>query len=237
MRPMNPTATTQSFTDTIDRPPAGPPAPPAPAVAVVGAALIDREPLLGATRAARRDGIDPVTFETTLLDAGWPAGVARAAADRLTAADDRPMTWWTWYGSLGVMVASFAAAGHAAFEAAHRGALTTGTGTMLASALTLAFVALPFAVWGWWLAKRAVQGAGRWSPTRRALVDVLMWGTGVVAVGRALVYLSEIFRGLFIPGVENPSIWSLGQVAVTVVAAGGLFVFGWRERMNVRTRD
>jgi hypothetical protein len=221
--------------DSTCRVPAPLPAPPAPHPAAIGMALLDRPPLAGAIATARRDGIDPVTFQRMLVDAGWPHSIALAAADRLSANESRSLTWWLWYGSLGSFVGLVAAAAHAALHAQNEGVMTTTTGTALAGALTLAFVAIPFVVWGRYLAKQAVEGAGRWSATRRVLVDLLMWCTGLVAVGRALVYLSHIFRGLFVPGVDSPTMWSLAQVVVTIAAAGGLFVFGWRERQHVRT--
>jgi hypothetical protein len=183
---------------------------------------------------ARAEGTDPVTFERSLISLGWSSQRAREVADRLAETDSQPLVWWGWYGSLGVIVASLAAAAHAALDAGDQGGLTEQTGSVLATALTIAVTAVPIAAWCRTFVRRAVTGIGRWSPVRRSLVDVLMWSTGVVAVVRALVYVGQVFRGFFVPDVDVTSAWDLGQVLVTIIAAGTLFSYSLRERADVR---
>lgn len=217
----------------VPLPPPGTFVSPLPAVAPIG--LLDREPLAGAIRHARHAGVDPITFARQLRDAGWTDALAQAAADRVVEQDRRRGAWFAWYGGLGTIVAASSAAGHVALRAGEVGTIGIASGSAIATLLTTALVATPIAAWGRWQLRRVDEGPGRWSPTRRALVEVLLWITAVVAVVRALVYVSAILRTLLVPGAASLSVWSFAQVFVTVVAAGGLFRFGWHERAIVRT--
>jgi hypothetical protein len=208
---------------------------PLPAVAPIG--LLEREPLAGAIRHARLAGVDPVTFARQLRDAGWTDALAQAAADRVVEQERRRGAWFAWYGGLGIMVAASSAAGHVALRAGEVGTMGIGSGSAIATLVTTALVATPIAAWGRWQLRGVDDGPGRWSPTRRALVELMLWVTAVVAIVRALVYVSAILRSLLVPGAASLSAWSFAQVLVTVVAAGGLFRFGWHERAIVRTAE
>ena len=213
-------------------PPAGL-AAPAPAVAPVG--FYDREPLAGAIRTARHTNIDPITFAEQLREAGWPDLVAQAAADRIVQRDRHRVAWVAWYGALGTIVATVAAAAHVGLQAAGRHKMTFASGSAIATMLTIALVATPIALWGRWHLRNAVDGPGRWSPTRRTLIEAMLWTTALVAIARSLIYVSVILRAILVPGAPPLTTWDFAQVLVTITAAGSLFRYGWHQRTSVRT--
>jgi hypothetical protein len=197
--------------------------------------VIDREPLASHVRAARIAGLGPDALRNDLESVGWPENVARAAADRLVKGVDHPVVWWARYGGLSAVVLSLATAAHLALAAAEGGNLTAGLGQSVASAFTVATVALPVALWGRHMTRTLSTGPGRWSRTRRTLLDVMMWATAIVAIMRALVYVYAVFQSIFVATAAPLSVWAFMQVAVTIVAAGSMFVFAWRERLDARS--
>jgi small-conductance mechanosensitive channel len=197
--------------------------------------VIDQEPLASYIREACAVGVGPDVLREQLESVGWPDFIARSASDRLVKGVDHPVVWWARYGGVSAFAITVAAGAHLALTAAEDGVITTSLGQSMASAFTASIVAIPVAVWGRYMALRVGAGPGRWSTTRRNLLDVMVWGTAIVAIVRALAYVYGVLNSLFVPDARPLTIWAFLQVLVTVIVSGAMFAFSWRERLHARS--
>jgi hypothetical protein len=226
MSTTNMTGLTERQVPSSFRPPAGGawPVPPEQAAAI--ADWLDT---------CEREGVHPGTIDTQLRRQSWTPAQSAAVAEQYRQRFNEHSL-----GYSGLLVATGAAA-LAAGTAGHL--ITAGLDhpvnrNALAIWLTLLVCALPFAAWSHWWAAGVDRDdpAAVWSRPRRGLARFLLWGAGIVGIGRLMVYAAQLI------GVLVGATWARGgsatagalNVAITVAIALplGLWAFGFLHRFD-----
>ncbi len=149
----------------------------------------------------------PAVVEDGLRRAGWsPVAAAMEAARYRTRFNEHPLGYAALLGSTGVAALAAGTVGHV---------LTSGidrpiSHNALAWWLTILVVALPFAVWAHIWAARVDRDdpVAVWSNSRRGLVQALLWGCGIVGIGRLVVYAGQLIGSLV------GATWAIGDSAL-----------------------
>ena len=103
--------------------------------------------------------------------------------------------------------------------------------------LTFLVVAAPFALWATNAVMRieSTDADAVHSQTRASLTSALLWGAGIVGIGRLLLGVYRLIYGLLNATADGAEIVAdLAHVAVTVGVAGALFygTWTWRHRAD-----
>ncbi len=184
----------------------------------------------------RNEGVTPDVITRELVDSGWSADNAAAAAlQSLRRTDRHGLLYWTLTFSAGFAALATASALHLAMiPELQRSAIT------LAIWITVGLVALPLALVSGHFAKdvEARSDHAVWSPTRRALFGTLAAVTAVIGLVRLLTYVFQAVAAMVgVDGYEL-SAASLPQVIVSLAISVPLFTWAlmeWR-RSNVLIR-
>ena len=173
----------------------------------------------------RNAGRTPEQISAELVTSGWDADTAaRTSLRSLRSVDRQTLT----YASLN-LAAGFGALGLA--SSAHLILAGNPEPVELTWMLTTALVAGPIALVVAAAARR-IEGRSRyvmWSASRRGWFGALALCTGVVGVARLLIYLFSALSTLTGASSGAFTAASAGQVAVTLLAAGPLFIWTFHE--------
>jgi hypothetical protein len=192
-----------------------PQTPPAPAArpTTVGAWNAPAEPAgLGDWIDRRRQDLThPQVVEEELRRAGWHPMHAAIEANRYrTRFNEHTLGYAALLVSTGVAALALGTLGHALAA----GIDGTVNRNRIAFWLTLALIALPFAVWGHLWATRVDRDdpVAVWSQPRRSLALALVWGCGIVGFGRLAYYGAQLI------GTVVGATWAIhGSVAAGLV--------------------
>lgn len=184
----------------------------------------------------RNAGVTPDVITRELIDRGWPADHAGAAALRsLRRTDHHGLLYWTLTFSVGFASLAIASSLHLAMAPA-----VQRSNLAIAIWITIALVAVPLAGVSVHFAMRVESTSAHaiWSPTRRALFGTLAGVAAVVGMVRLLSYVFAMVAALVgVSGYElTPA--SLPQVIVSLAVSVPLFTWAlteWR-RSNVLIR-
>lgn len=171
----------------------------------------------------------PEEVRDQLRRAGWPTGPAAAATTQYR---QRFNEHKLGYSALLITTGLAALAAGTAGHLLANGLDNPVNRNALASALTLFFCTVPFAVWGHvWAAHTDREDlVSVWSGPRRTLAKVLLWSCGVVGTLRLVAYAAQLM------GVLVGASWAAGasvvagavNVAITVSIALPLAVWAYR---------
>jgi hypothetical protein len=198
-------------------------------------------PLLGAGDLARwldekeQDLTHPRVIEDQLRRAGWHPIPAAMEADRYRARfNEHVLGYSALLVSTGVAALAAGTVGHV---------LASGIDhhinpNTIAVWLTVFVVSLPFALWAhFWAAKvDRSDPVAVWSQPRQTLARLLVWGCGIVGVGRLMIYVAQLIGSLV--GATwasgDSALAGLVNVAITISIALplGLWAFSFLHRFD-----
>ena len=179
--------------------------------------------------------VHPSAVEERLRRAGWPATQASVAAMQYRRRfNEHPLGYSALLVATGLTALAAGTAGHV---------LTVGLDrpvnrNALAEWLTVAVCALPFAVWAHRWATRVDREdpVAAWSRSRRTLARVLLWASGIVGIGRLVIYAAQLM------GTLVGATWATGTsvlagsmnvvITVSIALPLGLWAFGFLHRFD-----
>ncbi|MDQ1378349.1 MAG: hypothetical protein QOJ52_3383 [Acidimicrobiaceae bacterium] len=182
-----------------------------------------------------RDVAHPLVVQEGMRRAGWhPAHAALEAARYRSRFDEHRLGYSALLVSTGVAAFAAGTAGHALAAGIDR-RVNRDT---LATWLTILVVSLPFAIWAhvWAAHVDRDDPVAVWSQPRRSLARALVWGCGIVGIGRLVMYAAQLIGALV--GAHWASGDSAGAGAVNVaITVGialplGLWAFNFLHRFD-----
>jgi hypothetical protein len=175
------------------------------------------------------EGAHPGIIDDHLRREGWPPAQSAAVAEQYRRRFDEHALGYT-----GLLVAT----GLAALAAGTAGHLLTAgldrpvNRNALAFWLALFVCAMPFAAWAHWWAATVDRDdpAAVWSRPRRGLARTLLWGAGIVGIGRLMVYAVQLIGVLVGATWAHSSSAGAGSINVAITVAIALPLGIWAFR-------
>jgi lysylphosphatidylglycerol synthetase-like protein (DUF2156 family) len=183
----------------------------------------------------QRDLTHPKVVEEQLRRAGWHPMPAAIEANRYRSRfNEHPLGYAALLVSTGVAALAVGTVGHA-LASAIGGTVDRNSLTFW---LTIALVALPFAVWAhvWAAHVDRDDPVAVWSQSRKTLAQALIWGCGLVGIGRLAFYGAQLIGALIGAtwAIHHSALAGLVNVAITVAIALplGLWAFHFLHRFD-----
>jgi hypothetical protein len=170
--------------------------------------------------------VHPVQVEDHLRRSGWaPFDASRVGLNYRRRFNEHHFGYSVLLIATGLTALAAGSAGHV-LVAGLSGPVNRNA---LAAWLTLLVCALPFALWSHWWAVGVDRDdpVAVWSRPRRTLARVLLWASGIVGIGRLMVYAGQLVGSLV--GARSGQSVALvgGLVHVLIVAGIALPVWLW----------
>jgi hypothetical protein len=177
--------------------------------------------------------VHPKVVEDELRRAGWdPSEIAAAAVRYRSRFDEHPLGYSALLVATGLAALSAGTAGHMVtaglVHPVNRGALAVW--------LSLFVCSLPFAIWAHVWASRIDREdpVAVWSKSRRSLARALLWASGIVGIGRLVIYATQLIGTLIHAWPAGGGSVAAGAINVAITVAVALPVGLWAFRFGHR---
>lgn len=185
--------------------------------------------------ACEADLVHPAEVEDRLRRAGWNPGAAAATAfEYRRRFNEHPLGYSVLLVTTGLAALATGSSAHV-IAAGLTGPVNRNA---LAAWMTVMVCSLPFAAWTRWWAVRIDREdpVAAWSSPRRNLALVLLWASGVVGIGRLVLYVGQLMAVL-VGADRGPRISAAaGALNVAIVVAialpTGLWAHAFRHRFD-----
>ena len=197
-------------------------------------ALPPASPLSPGELAAWLDGcqsevVHPSQVEDRLQRAGWsPMAASGAGLAYRRRFNEHQLGYTALLVATGLAALGAGSAGHVLVPGLSRPVNRNA----LAAWLTLLVCALPFAAWAHWWAASVDRDdpVAVWSAPRRALARVLLWSSGIVGIGRLMIYVGQLMT-ILVGARRGPGTSVLPatlNVVIVVSIARPLWIWAFR---------
>jgi hypothetical protein len=181
------------------------------------------------------DLVHPGVVEQRLRNAGWaPMAAAGTAATYRRRFNEHALGYSALLIATGVAALGLGSTAHTVIAALTRPVDRHG----LARWLTIFICAFPFAVWAhcWAAGVDHDDPVAVWSVPRRTLAQILLWASGIVGIGRLMIYVGQLVGVLVATRPSSGDAVLEGALNVAVVVGIalplGLWAFGFLHRFD-----